>query len=165
MKIAYATLLPDDVEEPDRFVRPPLTAGYLCSYSSIHRHDRDEHDIVNTTELDALPDLDAVASRMLKTDPLIVGLSVYVWNHVEVAEVCRKLRRLEPTTKIVLGGPEVAFTPSQALKIFDADWVCTGEGEIPFLNLLNSSERDFRYQGSLPGLLHRNSLTASCAPA
>ena len=165
MRIAYATLLPRDIEEPDRFVRPPLTAGYLCSYSSVHRHDRDEHDIVDPTELDGSPDLDAVASRMLKTDPQIVGLSVYVWNHLEVVEVCRRIRHLAPAVKIVLGGPEVAFTPSQALRIFEADWVCTGEGEIPFLNLLNALERDSRVQDSLPGLLHRCSLTATCTPA
>jgi radical SAM superfamily enzyme YgiQ (UPF0313 family) len=165
MRIAYATLLPTDAHEPDRFVRPPLTAGYLASYSSAHRRGPDNHDIVEATELDALPDLNAVASRMLESDPQIVGLSVYVWNHVEVAEVCRRIRHLAPTVKIVLGGPEVAFTPSQALRIFEADWVCTGEGEIPFLNLLNALEGDSRFQDSLPGLLHRCSLTATSAPA
>src|ERR1043165_3975924 len=159
MRITYATLLPEEIEEPERFLRPPLTAVYLCAYADKHRNGRDEHDIVDTTELATFEDLNAVAQRMVLKDPDLLALSVYVWNHREVAEVCRHVRRLNPAVKIVLGGPEIAFTPVQALKIFDADWACTGEGELPFLGLLNKLEREPGYASSLPGMVHRRNLT------
>lgn len=162
MNIAYSTLLPREIDEPERFMRPPLTAGYLCSYSSVQRPGRDEHDIVDTEELAALRTSEAVASRLLRSDPDVVGLSIYVWNHCEVAEVCSAVRHLKPSVRIVIGGPEVAFTPLAALKIFDADWACTGEGELPFLTLLNTLEHDPKFQSSFPGMLHRSDLSPSC---
>lgn len=165
MRIAYATLLPQEIEEIERFLRPPLTAGYLCAYADKYRNGRDEHDIVDTTELVAFDDLNAVAERMLRKDPEIIAFSVYVWNHCAVAAVCRHLRELEPTVKIVVGGPEIAFTPARSLKVFDADWACTGEGELPFLELLNTLEREPGFSSSLPGMLHRRNLTGNCAPA
>lgn len=165
MRIAYATLLPQKIEKLERFLRPPLTAGYLCAYADKHRNGRDEHDIVDTTELVTFEDLSAVSRRLLHKDPDVVALTVYVWNHEEVADVCRNVRRLKPDVKIVLGGPEIAFTPAQALKIFDTDWACTGEGELPFLGLLNTLEREPEYSSSLPGMLHRRDITGKCAPA
>jgi len=166
MRIAYATLLPREIEDADRFLRPPLTAGYLAAYADKHRHGRDKHDIVDTIELDDFNgDPKRITLRMLKNDPQVVALSVYVWNHYEVADVCREIRAENPGVKIVLGGPEIAFTPSQALKNFEADWACTGEGELPFLDLLNALERNPSYAASLPGMLHRRNLNGVCPPA
>lgn len=153
MRIAYAALLPPKASR--RFNRPPLFAGYLASYVARHRLDKDLHDIVNAPELRSLPTLRRVAARLLAVDPHIVALSVFVWNHKQVAKICRILRRLSPETTLVLGGPEVAFTPEQAFRDFDVDWVCTGEGEIPFLALVNKLEQQCHFSDSLPGLLHR----------
>ena len=165
MRIAFATLLPLEIAELNRFLRPPLTAGYLCAYAEKHRPGQDQYDIVDTTELVDIDGLLAVAKRMLQTDPQIVAFSVYVWNHCEVAEVCRHVRRLKPEVKIIVGGPEIAFTPSRALKIFEADWACTGEGELPFLGLLNALEEKPSFSSSLSGMLHRRNLAGTCAPA
>lgn len=166
MRIAYATLLPREIDDAHRFLRPPLTAGYLAAYADKHRHGRDEHDIVDTLELDHFNgDSKRIARRMLKNDPQLVAFSVYVWNHYEVAEVCRRIRSVNTDVKIVLGGPEIAFTPGAALKIFEADWACTGEGELPFLDLLNTLERQPAFASSLPGMLHRRNLNGVCQPA
>lgn len=166
MRIAYTTLLPREIEDAHRFLRPPLTAGYLAAYADKHRRGRDEHDIVDTIELEDLnADSKRITRRMLKNDPQIVALSVYVWNHFEVADVCRQIRAVNPSVKIVIGGPEIAFTPAQGLKNFEADWACTGEGELPFLDLLNTLERDPSYSASLPGMLHRRNLNGICPPA
>jgi radical SAM superfamily enzyme YgiQ (UPF0313 family) len=163
MNIAYATLLPRSMHGDFRFLRPPLAAGYLTTYAKAHRGDRDLHDIVDTLELHKLRHLGPIADRLLRHQPDVLGLTVFVWNHVEVANVCRKVRRLAPRTRIVLGGPEVAYTPAAALRRFDADWICTGEGEIPFLTLLEALDRDTGFRSSLPGLLHRDSPSSECA--
>jgi radical SAM superfamily enzyme YgiQ (UPF0313 family) len=165
MNIAYATLLPRSMDDAWRFLRPPLAAGYLTTYAKAHRGERDLHDIVDTTELDELRHLGPIAERLVRHRPDVLGLTVFVWNHVEVANVCRKVRRLAPRTRIVLGGPEVAYTPAAALRRFDADWICTGEGEIPFLTLLEALDRDPGFRASLPGMLHRDSPSSECGQA
>jgi radical SAM superfamily enzyme YgiQ (UPF0313 family) len=154
MKIAYASLLPTEAD--DRFLRPPLFAGYLSAYATANRPGKDEHDIVDAWALNELPNLDATADRLVRGRSDIVALTVFVWNHKRVAKLCRKIRRRSPRTRLILGGPEVAFTPIQALRRFDADWVCSGEGEMAFLNLLNELDRNPAYKSSLPGLLHRD---------
>ena len=122
MRVCHATLIPLDTTNRHWFLRPPLTAGYLTAYADAHRPERDEHDIVDTVELAALPVAEAIAERLLRTDPEIIALSTYVWNHAEVASVCSRIRALAPRVHIVLGGPEVAFTPARAFESFEADW-------------------------------------------
>jgi radical SAM superfamily enzyme YgiQ (UPF0313 family) len=51
------------------------------------------------------------------------------------------------------------------LKIFEVDWACTAEGELPFLGLLNALDEKPGFSSSLPGMLHRRNLDGICAPA
>jgi radical SAM superfamily enzyme YgiQ (UPF0313 family) len=163
MRIAYAMPLPPKADDVDRagFLRRPLFAGYLSSYADVHRHGKDEHDIVDAEELHGLNGSNAVVERLLQTDPELVALSVFVWNHRRVAKLCRKLRKRAPSVKVVLGGPEVAFAPQISASRFQADWVCTGEGEVPFLHLLDALDQNPSFAGSMPGLIGRN---APCRP-
>src|SRR5262245_28168176 len=101
MRIAYATLLPQ-TEDRARFLRHPLASGYLCCYAHRARGDRDEHDIAQPDELFPLQDTTEIAVRVLRSAPHLVALTVYVWNHVEVASLCRQLRTVDPFVKIVI---------------------------------------------------------------
>lgn len=53
---------------------------------------------------------DAIAARQ----PRLLGLGVYIWNAVRVAELLPLLRENMPHLKIVLGGPETAETEHTA---------------------------------------------------
>jgi radical SAM superfamily enzyme YgiQ (UPF0313 family) len=142
-----------------------LAAGYLSSYADSCRGGRDVHDVVQPDELFELMDSNEIVTRLLQRSPELVALTVYVWNHTEVAEVGRHLRAANPAVGIVIGGPEVSYTPVEGLRRFDADWICTGEGELPFLDLLNKTETCPSFRGSLPGLLSRAEPDSSIAIA
>jgi radical SAM superfamily enzyme YgiQ (UPF0313 family) len=157
MRICYAAVLPSKSDW--RFVRPPLFAGYLAAYASLHRSGLDEHIIIDPTEMKRLGRVTEIAKHIINQQPELVALTVFVWNHLRVAELCNLLKRAIPRVRIVLGGPEVAFTPVDALDRFNADWICTGEGEIAFLSLVNELHKDRQFSLSLPGLLYRDDPT------
>ncbi len=70
-------------------------------------------------------------------------------------EVTRSLGDIDPQLPIVLGGPEVAFDPAKALRESSAWWVCTGEGEISFVTLLNRLEGNSGDIPAVPGMVSR----------
>ncbi len=93
---------------------------------------------------------DAIASR----HPHILGLGVYIWNASRVAELLPLLRHSLPHLKIILGGPEIAESPSSPERghpgrsecgqdarapvpspLASADFTIPGEGDLAFPSL------------------------------
>ena len=75
-----------------------------------------------------------IAEKILETKPKIVGIGVYIWNAYDVGELVKIIKKVSPQTIVVLGGPEVSYTPLRVN--FDmADYIITGEGEVSFYNL------------------------------
>ncbi|MDY3201160.1 MAG: DUF4080 domain-containing protein [Arcobacter sp.] len=75
-----------------------------------------------------------IAEQILEHKPKIVGIAVYIWNASDVAELVQTIKKVSPQTIVVLGGPEVSYTPLRVN--FDmADYIITGEGEVSFYNL------------------------------
>lgn len=73
-----------------------------------------------------------IAQEILSLDPTVVGLGVYIWNATETWALVHRLRQLQPSLRIVLGGPEVShetFDPSPA------DWILKGEADHSFREL------------------------------
>jgi anaerobic magnesium-protoporphyrin IX monomethyl ester cyclase len=79
---------------------------------------------------------DEIAEEGSKYD--VVAFSCYIWNITQTLEVARKIKAINPNTKILLGGPEVSYEWEEMLKEECVDYIITGEGEIPFHELLNS---------------------------
>ena len=154
MRITYASLPPVDHCEPGRYLNAPLATGYLAAYALSMRGVKDAHTILASDPLAGLSPVE-VTSRILATDPQLVALSVYNWSRDFVMEVTRSLGDIDPKIPIVLGGPEVAFDPAKALRESSAWWVCTGEGEIPFVTLLNRLEGNSGDILAVPGMVSR----------
>lgn len=88
----------------------------------------------------------------------MVALSVYVWNASTVSALVRELRYRKTGTTLVLGGPEVQYTPDLGLGRFDVDFICAGEGEAAFLGLvedLSSKGSTVQYEPP-PGIVSRS---------
>jgi anaerobic magnesium-protoporphyrin IX monomethyl ester cyclase len=66
----------------------------------------------------------------------VVAFSCYIWNITQTLEVARKIKLLSPTTKILLGGPEVSYDWEDVIILKEVDYIITGEGEIPFNEFL-----------------------------
>jgi radical SAM superfamily enzyme YgiQ (UPF0313 family) len=76
-----------------------------------------------------------IAETLLADNPSIIGISVYIWNIIEVTELVGLLKQIAPEVVIVLGGPEVSHPPDLPAVCELADYVVTGAGEVSFVTL------------------------------
>jgi radical SAM superfamily enzyme YgiQ (UPF0313 family) len=74
---------------------------------------------------------------ILDARPVILGISVSIWNHAATIELLRALDPLwgKDRPLIVLGGPEASFLDEDAELFRYADYVIRGEGEVAFREL------------------------------
>lgn len=75
-----------------------------------------------------------IAERILDEAPKIVGISTYIWNASDVAELIGIVKKVSPDTVIVLGGPEASHLPHR-VDFGGADYIIAGEGEVAFYEL------------------------------
>jgi anaerobic magnesium-protoporphyrin IX monomethyl ester cyclase len=75
-------------------------------------------------------DFDAVAEECSKYD--VVCFSCYIWNITQTLEVAKRIKAVNPNTKILLGGPEVSYEWEPVIANDFVDYIIVGEGEIPF---------------------------------
>jgi hypothetical protein len=78
--------------------------------------------------------IQSVAEQILDAKPDLIGIGVYIWNALEIAELLHVLKKVSPHTLIVLGGPEVSYTPFR-VPFAEADYIIQGEGELSFYEL------------------------------
>ncbi|HEV7301485.1 MAG TPA: DUF4080 domain-containing protein [Tepidisphaeraceae bacterium] len=86
-------------------------------------------------EFDIKRPIPTAAQEVLKQEPIIVGIGVYIWNVTQSTELVRELKRLRPNLTIVLGGPEVSYETNQQEIAHLADYVITGEADLAFAAL------------------------------
>jgi anaerobic magnesium-protoporphyrin IX monomethyl ester cyclase len=68
----------------------------------------------------------------------VVAFSCYIWNISQTLEVCKKIKVLNPVTKILLGGPEVSYEYEAVIALDCIDYIIAGEGETAFKTFINS---------------------------
>ena len=67
----------------------------------------------------------------------IVAISVSSWNFKISLEIARRLKERHPNALILMGGPHIPGDAETLLRTYPwVDLVCHGEGEIPFLKIL-----------------------------
>lgn len=78
--------------------------------------------------------IDAIEA-ILRHQPRIVGLGVYIWNTQQTRQLIAELKRIAPQTIIIVGGPEVSHEiESQPIPAL-ADYVLPGEADQSFARL------------------------------
>ena len=83
-----------------------------------------------------------MVERILAHAPVLVGLSVFIWNEPLLREVAQMIKQVRPAVRLVVGGPEV-IEPRDLPPIADlADAVVCGEGEAVFADLAQQVLRD-----------------------
>ncbi len=78
--------------------------------------------------------IQSIAEVILEHNPKIIGISVYIWNASETAQLIEIVKKVAPETIIVLGGPEAGYMPHR-VNFDNADYIVSGEGEIAFYEL------------------------------
>lgn len=110
----------------------PLAASMLKSYThNINGLDTELMDftIDNNAEL--------AAKDIVEKDPQSVGFSMYIWNRSFFENVAACLKEINPQMNIYCGGAEVTASWKSLSLNSHFDYLMGGEGEIPFLRLMN----------------------------
>jgi radical SAM superfamily enzyme YgiQ (UPF0313 family) len=135
----------------------PLAAGYLHLHA--RRQGLEEHyrfEILPPAMVNMLGD-QALVAAILARRPWMVAFSCYVWNSERTLWIAARLKREQPTLKIVLGGPEIVADNAWLLREPPpgqgtlADYAVFGEGEQTFVELL-AALRDGRSKPAIDGL-------------
>ncbi|MEO1954116.1 MAG: DUF4080 domain-containing protein [Campylobacterales bacterium] len=85
--------------------------------------------------------IQTIAEKLLINNPTIIGIGVYIWNVSHIYELVHILKKISPETIIILGGPEVTYTPFRVN--FDlADFIIAGEGDIAFYELCKDIQQN-----------------------
>jgi anaerobic magnesium-protoporphyrin IX monomethyl ester cyclase len=93
--------------------------------------------MVEMTEYTIKDPIMNIVSDLYNRKPDVIGFSCYIWNIEETIQVIQMLKKVTPSTKIVLGGPEVSYDVDYWLDcIPEADFIVVGEGEETFKQLL-----------------------------
>jgi radical SAM superfamily enzyme YgiQ (UPF0313 family) len=73
-----------------------------------------------------------VVEAILKHEPRIVGLGVYIWNIALATQLVAELKRVRRDVTVIVGGPQVSYE-TEAQEICElADFVVTGEADLQF---------------------------------
>jgi len=84
--------------------------------------------------------------QILKHEPGIVGVGVYIWNIDQATQLVLDLKSVRPEIVVVLGGPEVSYETESQPIVEAADYVVTGEADVAFPQLCHQI-----LDGSSPG--------------
>lgn len=133
MKVLLCYPFRDDAYHKVGFVVPPMGLGYIAAV--IRESGHDPH-IVDLNVSGREPDF----SRFD-----IVGISCDTSRFKAGIELARKAKQADRT--VVMGGPHVTFNDEEALRTGVCDYVVRGEGEFPFLGLLNAIEQGEHISG------------------
>ena len=76
-----------------------------------------------------------ITETILRENPRIVGIGVYIWNATKTTQVVATLKKLRPDLIIIIGGPEVSYEVDQQEIVRLADYVITGEADLAFAQL------------------------------
>lgn len=78
---------------------------------------------------------DTIFAGIMALKPDVVAFSAYLWNIRLVEKIAQKMKQ-KSDSKIVVGGPEVAYDPEHYLNQGMFDYLIAGEGEIAFDRLM-----------------------------
>ncbi len=114
-----------------RYAHSALGLRYL--YANMHELQKD----TQIVEFTINEQIQSIAEIILEHNPKIIGISVYIWNASETAQLIEILKKVSPDTVFVLGGPEASYMPHR-VNFDNADYIVSGEGEIAFYELCRS---------------------------
>ena len=121
MKILLTTL-------NSRYTHSSIGLRYI--YANLH----ELQDTTKLLEFNINDSIQTIAENILIHQPEIIGIGTYIWNAIQTSELIHILKKISPSTTIILGGPEVSYTPFRA-NFDDADFIVQGEGEVSFYEL------------------------------
>ena len=141
-----------------------LNAKYIhkaLALRLLYNATKKENDVI-FKEFTIKDDIQKIVQEILNLKVDIVSFSIYIWNINEIKEVIEQLKKIKPTIKIIVGGPEVSYEIDHFLDHFEIDYAMSGEGEETLNALLKMIENN--HFKSQPGISSKEERNKSIAP-
>jgi len=125
------------LESEDFGAFPPLGLLYIAAYLEKYRPD------VEVTVLDCVGERVSqagLAGRLESLRPDVVGITSFTTALVDVVMAAKTVRGLFPDAHLCLGGHHPIAFPFEAARLPYFDSIVVGEGEVPFLRLVEAVE-------------------------
>lgn len=106
-------------------------------------------------------DVEAIYKKIADEKADLIAFSCYIWNIKIVKDLAQKLHK--KGVKILLGGPEVSYNADELLKEKYVDYVISGEGEQPFVELLTALNGNGGLS-HISGLCYKNNKKSIISP-
>ena len=118
-------------------VTPPLGLGYIAS---VLRDNKNDVAILDAQKKSL--NIESVVKKIKEINPDILGVSALTSNYCNAKRIIKKIKEERPGIKVVIGGPHASALPESTLKESAADYLVKGEGEYPFLKLVNFLKKE-----------------------
>ncbi|MEJ2745188.1 MAG: cobalamin-dependent protein, partial [bacterium] len=117
----------------------PTGLLYIASFIRSRARDID----VRILDLRAEPRSDErFAEDLLSCRPDLVGISGMIFETQEVLELARRVKRIVPSPRVILGGAVSTLDTVHLLDEGSVDFLCLGEGEETLLELAQALQSD-----------------------
>ena len=142
------------MSEPPRIYNA-LALGYIAA--ALNTNKTTENEEVKILEKESLlHTLKTLKKDILREQPDILGISVYIWNHQRVMKLCEMVKADAPDITVVLGGPQVTYTAEEVLRDNPSvDIIVRGEGEVTFCELVDALKKGSSLT-SVKGITYRH---------
>ncbi len=121
------------IYDVDRGGEVSKSLNFNNSYNQMQRY----VDAINDSGLDVWQE---VKELIWKFDPDVVGITVMTTKIASALKIAELVKGCKKSCHVVLGGPHPTITPDDMLECEFVDFVCRGEGENSFLELMNMLE-------------------------
>lgn len=131
-----------------RTVLTTLNAKYIhtsLALRLLYVANKNKHDI-SFIEFTLKEKNEAIVKYLLSLKADIIGFSVYIWNVTRIRTIVEEIKKENPNTIIILGGPEVSYEPEFFISEWPVDYIISGEGEFVLDELLECLERNEEVQ-------------------
>jgi radical SAM superfamily enzyme YgiQ (UPF0313 family) len=136
---------------PHARLAPPLGLAYIASMLLAESHDVSAIDF-NVSGLN-LRRLDGIIAG---EKPHIVGISAHTETYPNGLAIAKRVKELDETINVVMGGPHPTILPEQVLEDGAVDFVVIGEGEGTIVELARQLEQGMEQFQNIKGLGYRD---------
>ncbi|MBM4764314.1 B12-binding domain-containing radical SAM protein [Bacillus sp. B15-48] len=113
-----------------KFIHTNIAIRYLKAYAA------PEFD-VQLAEYTIKDPIINIVTDLLQKEPDVIGFSCYIWNIEETIKVIKMIKKINPSIRIIVGGPEVTYDYTDWMnEVKQFDYLVIGEGEHTFKQLL-----------------------------
>lgn len=116
-----------------RYTHTNLALRYMRQYAKKLGYETILHE--NTINEDSL----SILQQWFRMKPSVLCLSVYIWNKEKILALLPDIKKIMPTVRLLLGGPEVSYNSQDWLEQFpQIDHIIKGPGEKAWVTALEN---------------------------